>query len=112
MADFIGYIAPPGPVVEPPVHGETIVDVFWSDGDTTDEHLAGQTNWSAEGDGPHVVAYRGVREYVEPKKPHECFGVIDRDGDLVEVFCFRAIAEEAAKLFTDASVIRMAEVME
>lgn len=112
MTDFIPYIAPPGPVVEPPVHPETIVDTIWSDGDTVGGRFARHVNWSAEGDGPHIVAYRVVQEYVEPVKPRECFGVVDRDGDLAEVFCCRAIAEAASKLLTDALVIRMVEVLE
>lgn len=84
MTDFIPYIAPPGPVVEPPVHPETIVDVFWSDGDITHEHWAGRTNWAAEGDGPKIVAYSVVKEYVPPKTPREWWCVGQHMHDTLE----------------------------
>lgn len=81
MNDFIGYIAPPGWAIEPPVHDKTIVDVFWSDGETTEQCPAEYLVWSAEGDGPHIVAYRVVEEYVEPKKPRERWINVYPDGN-------------------------------
>lgn len=64
MTDFQGWTPPPGEVVAPPVHPETKVLFMWSDGVRDDQpRLAGSQNWSAEGDGPRVVAYAVVEEY-------------------------------------------------
>lgn len=72
MPEFIPWIAPPGPVVEPPVHPKTLVNLVFSDGSfDTDDWQAGEFNWSSVGDGPKIIAYAVVQEYVEPVKARE-----------------------------------------
>ena len=64
MTDFQAWTPPPGAVVEPPVHVETLVDLFYSDASHSVESVrAGDLNWSSVGDGPSIVAYAVVQEY-------------------------------------------------
>ena len=69
MTNFIGWTPPPGvAVVPPPVHPKTWVSVLYSDGQfSKTDYEADTFNWSSVGDGPRVVAYAVVEEYVGPK---------------------------------------------
>jgi len=72
MTTFIGWTPPPGvEVVPPPVHPETKVAVIYSDGEQDEFMPARCLNWSAEGDGPRVVAYAVVEEYKPAPEPRE-----------------------------------------
>jgi hypothetical protein len=106
MTDFIAYIAPPGAVVDPPVHPETRVQVIYSDGDVgSTDWPAAEINWSSEGDGPRVVAYRVVEEYTPPKVPREWWIVGD-----CEAWRSKLLAEFNRP--AGASIIHVREVLE
>jgi hypothetical protein len=106
MTDFIAYIAPPGEVVEPPVHPATVVDTLYSDGETYANHSAGRINWSSEGDGPRVVAYRVVEEYTPPKVPREvvAWAVVVDD---VTHFCRAHATAESVAINYGGTVVKL-----
>ena len=113
MTDFIAYIAPPGAVVAPPVHPEMVVDAFYSDGDTYQQQ-AGDINWSAEGDGPRVVAYAVVQEYVEPRVAREWWMVHSGGTDGWNVFDYEDYAARFCHKYANNSrpIIHVREVIE
>jgi hypothetical protein len=70
MSDLIPWIPPAGEVVEPPVANWRKVDVLFSDRDEASGE-AGDFNWSGFGDGPKIIAYSVIEEFVEKREPRE-----------------------------------------
>ena len=81
--EFKSWTPPPGAVVDPPFANWRKVLGMYSDGSQDDEPKpAGDINWSAEGDGPRVVAYSIVEEYKEQPPTDLAGPVIDGSFEL------------------------------
>lgn len=101
---FKPWIPPAGEVVDPPVHPETTVAVIYSDGSESFlDRPARGFNWSGEGDGPKIIAYAVVEEYVEKREPWE--GWIYSDHGSI-----RRVSDEPPSLKWD-EVIHVREVL-
>ena len=99
MTDFIAWIPPAGYAVDPPVHPMTVVDVIYNDR-SEDNACAANLNWSGEGDGPKIIAYSVVLEWVEPVKA--------REGWVVAVF---ETARQAKQVYPGMTPFLVREVL-
>lgn len=115
---FQAWIPPAGEVVEPPVHAKTKVDVLFSDR-TEASGEAGEFNWSSFGDGPKIIAYSVIEEYVEKREPREWWfslGDDDFDDDIVVLHESYAAADDGrrdgyGRILAGRDIIHVREVL-
>lgn len=112
MTNYLGWTPPPGvAVVSPPVHVETLVDLFFSDASHSVKSVrAGSQNWSAVGDGPSVVAYRVVEEYKPATELGEWWLAISVSGFVLGAWEDRSTAESAPGTNSPFTIIHVREV--
>jgi hypothetical protein len=108
--NFRPWTPPPGAVVGPPVHPETVVSVIFSSAEVSDDWCASSFNWSAEGDGPHIVAYAVVQEYKpEPRRPREMW--VWRDShDRIKGYYEQEITADYVRFLAGDEIIHFREV--